>query len=415
MGGLEGHDDVDGQEEGGMFTRATAGAAKFHRELAVTTLVDLDHMLALVEARMDLLTASQGPGGGMGSRAGEGAGTGLGLGRTSMGLGGMHGMNSGLYSEDTRSMVLGSVRERTTIIPMLLRRGLFLEALELSLETKMMSECPQGLQQVMRALAAQCATCQASLGGEEGGPSAALKLQAASMWKLLEHAVKCSSSTPHAFASQETVRPLSLAMSMNRLCWIGAWARGCVDGCLCFLLWLFIPVVASEDQWLKDRWISSHDYVSYYFPCLHCVPHPSFPPSLYQAVDSMLRVHPDLAIPQWLLNSIVHGSRRSVGSRGSAGNEQGLLRVLISHGRLAEACHIAVSLVGRISGSLGQHQAGDPQGGSHGGGTGDSARAIQFLPVTLMDQLITACAADVSVTFEFLYRRCVFSECSKHD
>ena len=118
----------------------------------------------------------------------------------------------------------------------------------------------------------------------------------------------------------------------------------------------------------------------------------------------MLRVHPDLAIPQWLLNSIVHGSRRSVGSRGSAGNEQGLLRVLISHGRLAEACHIAVSLVGRISGSLGQHQAGDPQGGSHGGGTGDSARAIQFLPVTLMDQLITACAADVSVTFEFLLR-----------
>ena len=241
MGGLEGHDDVDGQEEGGMFTRATAGAAKFHRELAVTTLVDLDHMLALVEARMDLLTASQGPGGGMGSRAGEGAGTGLGLGRTSMGLGGMHGMNSGLYSEDTRSMVLGSVRERTTIIPMLLRRGLFLEALELSLETKMMSECPQGLQQVMRALAAQCATCQASLGGEEGGPSAALKLQAASMWKLLEHAVKCSSSTPHAFASQETVRPLSLAMSMNRLCWIGAWARGrvgasmgvCVFSCGC--------------------------------------------------------------------------------------------------------------------------------------------------------------------------------------
>ena len=183
---------------------------------------------------------------------------------------------------------------------------------------------------------------------------------------------------------------------------VGAWARGCVDGCLCFLLWLFIPVVASEDQWLKDRWISSHDYVSYYFPCLHCIPHPSVSPSLYQAVDSMLRVHPDLAIPQWLLNSIVHGSRRSVGSRGSAGNEQGLLRVLISHGRLAEACHIAVSLVGRISGSLGQHQAGDPQGGSQGGGTRDSARAIQFLPVTLMDQLITACAADVSVTFEFL-------------
>ena len=211
MGGLGGHDDADGQEKGGMFTRATAGAAKFHRELAVTTLADLDHMLALVEARMDLLTASQGPqgpGGGAGSRAGEGAG--LGLGRTSVGLGGMHGMSSGLYSEDTRSMgsmVLGSVRERTAIIPMLLRRGLYLEALELSLETKMMSECPQGLQQVIRALAAQCATCQASLGGEEGGPSAASKLQAASMWKLLEHAVKCSSSTPHAFASQETVRP----------------------------------------------------------------------------------------------------------------------------------------------------------------------------------------------------------------
>ena len=173
-------------------------------------------------------------------------------------------------------------------------------------------------------------------------------------------------------------------MSIRRLCWIRAWARGRADRCLCvFVSWSFIM------------------YFPYYFPCLHCVPSSLFPShNMYQAVDSMLRVHPDLAIPQWLLNSIVHGSRRSVGSRGSAGNEQGLLRVLISHGRLAEACHIAVSLVGRISGSLGQHQAGDPQGGGHGGGTGDSARAIQFLPVTLMDQLITACASDVSVTFE---------------
>ena len=219
------------------------------------------------------------------------------------------------------SMVLASASERKTIIPMLLRRGLYLEALELSLETTMLRECPEGLEQVVRGLAAQCATCQASL--VDGGDTAAAKLQAASMWKLLEHAVVCASSTSQAFACQEAVSRV-LTTGVRVAVHAAMYSTPCLfpSPVHCCLSYTLTPcrVVFGRSTVLTCVCV-----------CMRTT----------QAVDSMLTVHAELAIPQWLLDSIVKGSRRNVGSRGSAGNEQGLLRVLINHYRLAEACHIA--------------------------------------------------------------------------